>query len=151
MGVATVGAGLLTKPRSDGRGGGGMRWMSLGCGVAGVVVSRTSLSGVFHGVLGRAALAAGWSGLECHGRVAVPVEQRGPGGLPGPHLREVEDNPSCRARDPGGDGDSLQRIIAVVAFARSGSATKLAQRVRLNAITASTTHAECATNELDGR
>ena len=46
---------------------------------------------------------------------------------------------------------SLRRIVAVVALARSGAATVPAARVRLNAMTASTSQAALAVNTPDGQ
>src|SRR3954447_11470144 len=46
---------------------------------------------------------------------------------------------------------NLRRMVAVVAFARSGAARVPAARVRLNAITASTSQAALALNTPDGR
>lgn len=43
---------------------------------------------------GRAAVAAGWSGCEDWRRVVDPVEQCGPGGLPGPGVWEVQGDPA---------------------------------------------------------
>ena len=67
-----------------------------GVSVAGAwLICRTSLSGSFHWwSSGRAAVAAGWSGREGGRRVADPVEQGGPGGLPGPGLGQVQGDPA---------------------------------------------------------
>ena len=50
-----------------------------------------------------------------------------------------------------GTAISLRRRVAVVAFARSGAARVPAARVRLNAMTASTSQAALAVNTPDGR
>ena len=56
---------------------------------------RTVLSGCStRGFLDRAGLAAGWSGREDGRRVADPVEESGPGDLPGPAFRQVQGDTS---------------------------------------------------------
>lgn len=65
----------------------GRAWPAVCGAVWGVRLCRTSLSGLFHCVLGRAAVAAGWSGRDNQRRVAGLLEQVGPGGLPGPGRR----------------------------------------------------------------
>ena len=57
--------------------------------------------------------------------------------------------PECATRD--GTAMSFRRIVAVVAFARCGSVRLAAARVRLNAITASTSQAAFAVKTPEGR
>ena len=74
----------------------------------------------------------------------------GPSWFPGPAVRQVQ--PECA----GGAGKpgrlmSWARTVPVVARAWNAEARHPAARVRLNAITASTSHAKLAWNDPEGR
>ncbi len=89
-------AGGAVKPGStDRHGRDEVMVVVAGWGRRGAMICRTSLSGVFHVVPRRAAVAAGWSGREGGWRVADSVKQGSPGGLPGPGLWQMQSDPSC--------------------------------------------------------
>src|SRR3954447_9963566 len=62
---------------------------------------------VFHLMLGRAAFAAGWSGVRAGRWVADRGEQAGPGVFPWPALGQVRDEAAGRGRGPRRDVDEL--------------------------------------------
>ena len=109
--------------------------------------------GVFHvGFLGLGPGWAAWSGLHGGGRVGDAVDSRVHASCQGHAsgrcrvIRRAED--ATRA----GTWISLRRTVAVVAFAISGAAVRVAAAwVRLNAMTPSTSQAALAVNFPEGR